>query len=127
MPVPVEAPRSSVFYYLKTLLVGSIKELVSNPTRRPFVGKLQRHGAKPLDVDYRDNLIRKDTSYGGIRTEVFEAHHALIVDMLGKSIVDAYLGEGMKKEAIYRNYLEKSCELKPEIEPRVKTAWRLPW
>jgi hypothetical protein len=43
MPVPVEAPSSSVFYYLKTLLVVSIKELVSNPTRRRLVGQLKSH------------------------------------------------------------------------------------
>jgi hypothetical protein len=86
MPVPVKAPRSSVFDYFEPLLVMPINQLVGNPTRRRLVGQLKSQGAKPLYVDYRDNLIRKDTSHGGVGMEIFEAHHALIGRMLGKAL-----------------------------------------
>jgi hypothetical protein len=111
MPVPVKAPRSSVFDYLEPVLVMPIKQLVGNPTRRCLVGQLKSQGAKPLHVDYRDNLIRKDTSHGGVGMEIFEAHHALIAHAW-KSIVSANLAEGIQKPAVILKHAKRVIRTK---------------
>jgi hypothetical protein len=84
MPVTVEAPRATVLHYFEARFVMAIEQLVGNAASRPFVGELHSLRAKPLDADYRDDLIRQNASDCGGGLEVFEAGHVFSVGgMLG--------------------------------------------
>src|ERR1700751_4748219 len=75
VPFAVEAPGATVFYDFKAPLVVTIEQLVGNTASWRLVGQLQRLGAKPLDADHRDNLIRQNAPDCGGWQEVFEAGH----------------------------------------------------
>src|SRR5258708_7653962 len=88
MPVPVKAPRSSVFEYFEPLLVMPIEQFIGNAARRPFVGQLQSLGAKPLYADHRDRLVGQNASDCGGRSEGFQAGHVfrgMPADFIGKA------------------------------------------
>ena len=75
MAITIEAPRAAMLHYLEARFVMAVKQLVGDTAGCPFVRELQSLGAKPLDADYSDCLLWKNTSDRSSRCEILKLGH----------------------------------------------------
>ena len=86
MTITIEAPGTSVLNDLKPRFVVPVEQFVGDSASRVLVGQLQRLGAKPLNADHRDDLVRQYASDGCGGLEVVESHHIFRAKLL-KSVI----------------------------------------
>ena len=70
--IAVETPRAAALNHFEARLVVAEEQLVGDASGGVLVGELDGVGAVPLDVDDRDQPVRRDAADAGRRLEVLK-------------------------------------------------------
>ncbi len=73
--IALEAPGATGFDHLQTWFIISVEQNLTHPTRGIPVSELQGVRAEPADAHHANMRIGKDSSYPGVRSQIFKPRH----------------------------------------------------
>jgi hypothetical protein len=79
--IAIEAPWPAGFSDFKRRLAIAVKEHDTGLAGRIFVGKLDRGGPVPFDIDHGDKAIRQNASDSGTPLEILQFGHRPVITL----------------------------------------------